>query len=177
MKWHWSNSELAVERARWEKRLQRVGLRTPLPETGLDYLLPLLVFAEHEGEGLIHSFRYALAGLWYALRTQRNLRIHLSAACLAILMALLCQVSPVEWAVLALTIGAMIISELFNTVIEALVDLISPDRHPLAKIAKDVAAAAVLTMAIMAVAVGVALFGPRVLAWLSWLLAQWPGSL
>jgi len=162
--------DLSAERARWEARLQRVGLRPPLPEAGLEHLLPLLVFAEHEGEGLIHSFRYAFAGLWYALRTQRNLRIHLVAGTLAVLMAALFQVSPVEWAILALTIGAVIISELFNTVIEALVDLISPDRHPLAKVAKDVAAAAVLCMAIMAVMVGLAIFGPRLVALASWLL-------
>jgi len=159
------------ERARWETRLQRVGLRSPLPEASLEYLLPLLIFAEHEGEGLIHSFRYAFAGLWYALRTQRNLRIHLTAATIVVLLGVLCQVSPVEWAILALTIGAVAISELFNTVVEALVNLISPERHPLAKVAKDVAAAAVLCMAIMAVAVGLAVFAPRLVSLISWLFA------
>ena len=151
----------AAEQARWEKRLRWVGFRTPLPETGLEYLLPLLVFAEHESRGLIYSFRYAFAGLRYALRTQRNLRLHLTAAFIAVLLAALLQISPVEWAILVLTIGAVVISELFNTVVEALVDLISPERHPLAKVAKDVAAAAVLCMAIMAVTVGLALFVPR----------------
>lgn len=156
-----TSQDVAVAQQRWEARLRRVGLYTLLPEAGREYLLPLLIFAEHESQGLIHSFRFAFAGLWYALRTQRNLRVHLSAAALAVLAAMLCQVAPVEWAILTLTIGAVVISELFNTVVEALVDLISPDRHPLAKVAKDVAAAGVLCMAIMAVAVGLAIFGPR----------------
>lgn len=151
----------AAERERWRTRLRCVGLLSPLPEASLEYLLPLLVFAEHEGEGLIHSFRYAFAGLWYALRTQRNLRIHLVTATLAMLLGALLQISPAEWAILALTIGAVVTSELFNTVVEALVNLISPKRHPLAKVAKDVAAAGVLCMAIMAVAVGLAVFAPR----------------
>lgn len=160
---HRPATDSSVERARWKARLQRVGLLAPLPEVGLEYLLPLLVFAEHEGEGLVHSFRYAFAGLWYALRTQRNLRIHLTAATTAVLLGLLLRISSVEWAILALTIGAVVISELSNTVVEALVDLISPDRHPLAKVAKDVAAAGVLCTAITAIAVGLALFGPRLI--------------
>ncbi len=161
-----------AEQEKWEARLRRLGLRVLLPESSLDYLLPLLAFAERESEGLIHSFRYAFAGLWYALRTQRNLRIHLSAAVLVVLLGAMLGLSSVEWALLSLTIGAVIVSELFNTVIEALVNLVSPERHPWAKVAKDVAAAAVLCMAIMAVAVGLAVFAPRLAVLIPWLL-EW----
>lgn len=162
----------ATKQEQWEARLRRLGRRVLLPEASLDYLLPLLVFAERESEGLLHSFRYAFAGLWYALRTQRNLRIHLSAAIIVVLLGALLGLSSVEWALLALTIGAVVVSELFNTVIEALVNLVSPERHPLAKVAKDVAAAAVLCMAIMAVAVGLAVFVPRLAGLIPWLL-EW----
>jgi|GEM_PF-259760 len=167
----------ATTEEKWAGRLRHRGLRLLLPAASLDYLVPLLVFAERESEGLLHSFRYAFAGLWYALRTQRNLRIHLTAAFLVILMGALLGVSPVEWAILALTIGAVIAAELFNTVIEALVNLVSPEWHPLARVAKDVAAAAVLCLAFVAVAVGLAIFIPHWGEWLAWLLKWLVGDL
>ncbi len=109
------------------------------------------------------SFHYAGAGLWWALKTQRNLRIHIGLGTLATLLGLLLGFSTLEFAVLVVTMTLVITLELVNTVVEAAVDLASPAYHPLAKVAKDVAAGAVLASAIGAVLIGLLLFLPRLL--------------
>lgn len=106
---------------------------------------------------LFKSFRFAGQGVIYAIRTQRNFRIQLAAGAAALCVAILLRFELMEWAILILTIAAVLILELLNTVIETVVDLVSPEYHPLAKIAKDVAAAAVLIASVAAVAVGVLL--------------------
>ncbi len=113
----------------------------------------------HRGS-LIDSFRYAFAGLSYALRTQRNTRIHLAIAVLVVAMGLWLQIPLTQWSVLALTIGVVLVGEMLNTVAETLVDLISPGYHPLAKVVKDVTAGAVLLTAIISVVVGLLILGP-----------------
>jgi len=110
------------------------------------------------------SFGYAFAGLFYCVRTQRNFRIHLATGTAATLVGLLLGLSPVEWAVLAVTMVLVLSAEMVNTMIEALVDLVTQEYHPLAKTAKDVAAGVVLLTAIGAVVVGLIIFGPRLLA-------------
>ena len=112
---------------------------------------------------LARSFHYAFAGLFYVARSQRNFRIHMAAALLAALLALALGFAPLEWAVLATIITLVMTLEMVNTVVEAAVDLASPVYHPLAKIAKDVAAGAVLLTAIGAVVVGLFLFVPHLL--------------
>lgn len=112
---------------------------------------------------LARSFRYAFAGLGYCLRTQRNFRIHTLAATLVTVLGVLLGLSWVEWAVLALTVTMVLAAEMVNTVVEAAVDLASPAYHPLAKVAKDVAAGAVLVTALGAVVVGACVFLPHVL--------------
>src|SRR5688500_9464598 len=86
---------------------------------------------------VVSSFYFAFAGVAYLFRTQRNARIHAIIGALVIAMAVWLRVSRVEWAILALTIAAVIILEGLNTAIEAAVDLASPQVHPLAKVAKD----------------------------------------
>jgi diacylglycerol kinase (ATP) len=110
----------------------------------------------------LRSFQYAFEGLRYVLG-QPNFRIHLAAAALVIVAAALLRVSSGEWLALILVSLLVLIVEMLNTVIEVVVDLVSPDRHPLAKIAKDVGAGAVLTAAFAAAIVGVYVFGPRLL--------------
>lgn len=107
---------------------------------------------------ICNSFGYAFGGLRYALATQRNLRIHLTAAALALWMGHRWGLAPGEWAALLVCIGLVLAAELFNTALEAAVDLACPQMHPLAAAAKDAAAAAVLVCAFAAVGVGVALF-------------------
>ena len=112
----------------------------------------------------VQSFRYAFAGLAHCFRTQRNFRIHIAAAVLAALLALFLGLTFVEWAVLTLLVVMVMAAEMVNTMVEALVDLVTAEYHPLAKVAKDVAAGIVLLTAIGAVAVGLLVFGPKVLA-------------
>jgi diacylglycerol kinase (ATP) len=107
------------------------------------------------------SMNYATAGLAYAFRTQRNLRLHFSMAVLVILLAAAFRFTRLELSLLSLTIGMVITSELVNTAVEATVDLITGDYHPLAAIAKNLAAAAVLMASVVAVAVGFFLFFER----------------
>ena len=113
---------------------------------------------------LIRSFSHAFAGLGHGLRTQANMRIHILAAAGVIVAGLLLQISPIEWAILVVTIMIVMSAELFNSAIEAAVDRVGNEPHPLSKIAKDLAAGAVLIGAIGAVLVGLLIFGPRLLA-------------
>lgn len=119
---------------------------------------------------LVESFRCAFAGLWHTLRTQRNARIHLSIAIMVVIVGMALNLKESEWAVIGLTIGFVFVAEMFNTVIEAVIDLVTEEYHPLAKQAKDVAAAAVLTAAMTAVAVGLLVLGPPLLTRLGWRL-------
>jgi diacylglycerol kinase len=115
----------------------------------------------------IASFGYAFSGLWYVMRTQRNARVHAAAAVLAIGLGIFLHISAVEFAVTFVAISGVFIAEMFNTALEAGVDLASPQRHPLAKVAKDVAAGAVLVSAILAVIIGLFIFGPHLWALLA----------
>lgn len=110
------------------------------------------------------SFGHALAGIWHALRTQQNMRIHLTAMLSVVIVGLYLNLDAVRWAILALTIGMVLVAEMFNTVAEAAMDAATTEFHPLVKIAKDVAAGAVLIAAIVAVIVGLLVLGP--LLWL-----------
>ena len=116
---------------------------------------------QSEWTKFIAGFGHAFKGLWYALRTQRNARVHVSIAILAILMGVVLHISAVEFAIVFMAITGVFIAEMFNTVFELCIDLASPDYHPLAKIAKDVAAGAVLLSAMLSVVIGLFVFGPH----------------
>jgi diacylglycerol kinase (ATP) len=119
---------------------------------------------------LIASFRYAFAGLGYLLWTQRNAKIHTVIGLAAIAFGLILGLDHYEWLALVLTITIVLAAEGVNTALEAVVDLASPDYHPLAKIAKDVGAGTVLLTAIASVIIGLLLFLPHLLPiLLSWL--------
>lgn len=111
----------------------------------------------------IRSFGYAFEGIYYTLRTQRNMRVHLGIGICAAALGIWLDISAVEWAVLLVMMALVFALEMVNTVIEALVDLVTDRYHLQAKIAKDVAAGAVLVAAILAVGVGLFLFLPRLL--------------
>lgn len=112
----------------------------------------------------VGSISHALAGIRHAWRTQPHLRIHAAVAAIVVGAGLMLSLAAWEWAILLVLITLVIALELANTAIEALVDLVSPAQHPLAKIAKDTAAAAVLCAAIGAAVTGVIVFGARILA-------------
>ncbi|MNO62416.1 Undecaprenol kinase [compost metagenome] len=111
------------------------------------------------------TFRYALEGIVVSLKTQRNLRFHIVAAVFVMLAALFFDLPLRDIALLLLVIGFVISAELFNTAIEAVVDLVTPEWHSLAKMAKDAAAGAVLIAACFAVLIGIVLFYEPVVTW------------
>jgi diacylglycerol kinase (ATP) len=117
----------------------------------------------NEAYSRLRSFKYALQGWWFVLRTQKNAWIHALASVIVVPLALWLQVSRLELAVIFLAITAVWVGEFLNTAIEAVVDMASPEFHPLAKVAKDVAAAAVLLAAIAAVLIGLLILGPPLL--------------
>jgi diacylglycerol kinase (ATP) len=111
----------------------------------------------------LQSLGYALAGWLYMLRYQKNTRIMSVASIVVLVIAAWLQVSLRDWAVLIVTITIVWMAEFLNAGIEAVVNLASPDYHPMAKVAKDVAAAAVLLGVIASVLVGLLILGPPLL--------------
>jgi len=107
---------------------------------------------------LTDSFRYAWAGLVQIWKDERNIKIHFLAACGTLLAAVIAGLDRLEVAVLIAVIGLVVIAEVFNTVVEVLVDMITVEYHPLAAKAKNMSAGAVLVAAIVAVAAGVVIF-------------------
>jgi diacylglycerol kinase len=108
----------------------------------------------------IRSFQHAFRGLWYVLRTQQNAWIHAFVTTAVVILGFWLAVPARDWAILVLTIAMVWMAEILNTSIEAVVDLASPLHHPLAKVGKDVGAAAVLIAAFVAVLVGLLILGP-----------------
>ena len=111
----------------------------------------------------IKSFVFAFQGILYVLRTQRNMRVHFAAGILVIIAGLVLGVSAPEWAALLAIMALVYALEMLNTVVEAIVDLVTQEYHPLAKVAKDVAAGAVLVAAIFAVVIALIVLLPRFL--------------
>jgi len=111
----------------------------------------------------VKSFKYAQAGISHALKTQRNLWIHFALGLLVLVVSFLLNVSYVELAILVITIFFVIVVEVLNTAIEEIVNVISPAHRLEAKLAKDVAAAAVLLSAIGAVIIGIIILMPRLI--------------
>lgn len=108
----------------------------------------------------IHSFGHAFRGWWHVIRTQRNAWIHVCISVAVFSVSAWMGLAARDWAVIVLATAMVFAAEFLNTAIEAVVDLASPQMHPLAKIAKDVGAGAVLLSALAAVVIGVLLLGP-----------------
>jgi diacylglycerol kinase len=109
----------------------------------------------------LKSFVYAGQGIAHGLRTQRNMRVELGIAIAVVIAGIAFRITAVEWAVLFVCIGMVLSAELINTVTELAVDLLTQRYHPVAKVAKDAGAGAVLITALASVAVGIAIFGTR----------------
>jgi diacylglycerol kinase len=110
------------------------------------------------------SMKYAFSGIRYVLRTQKNSWVHLFFTVLVIILGLLLKLGITQWVALVLCIGMVWLAEFLNTALEAAINLISPDQHPLAKICKDVAAGAVLITAICSIVTGILIFLPPLYA-------------
>ncbi|HEV8608260.1 MAG TPA: diacylglycerol kinase family protein [Tepidisphaeraceae bacterium] len=135
-------------------------LISPLPPDQSKEDVPPTNLPRRRGVGLIRSFYFAFVGLGYLFRTQRNARIELALGVLACGFGWWLRISRVEWAIIAFTIALVLILEGLNTAVEAAVDLSSPNYHPLAKAAKDLAAAMVLIASLASLAVGLLILGP-----------------
>ena len=136
--------------------------------------------AAKDQQSVASSFEHAYQGIIYALRTQRNMRIHAVVAALVLVAGLLVGVSALELAALVLTIMIVFVTEILNTALEFVVDLVTKEYHPLAKLAKDVSAGAVLVSSVGAVLVGYLILaddlGPLSLETLQ-SIRRWPGHL
>lgn len=106
------------------------------------------------------SFRYAFAGWWYVIRTQKNAWIHTVVSVSVILAGIWLRIAPHDWAVILLAIGMVWTAEFLNTALEAVVDLASPSQHYLARVGKDVGAAAVLIASLASILIGLLILGP-----------------
>ncbi|HEY4552042.1 MAG TPA: diacylglycerol kinase family protein [Bacillaceae bacterium] len=115
---------------------------------------------------LSQSFRYAIEGLRKAAASEKNFQLHLIAAVAAVTLGFLFHIDVLEWMFILLCIFGMFALELLNSAIEKTVDLVTSEYRPLAKKAKDFAAAAVLVYAIMTVLIGILIFVPKIAKWL-----------
>lgn len=115
----------------------------------------------------VQSLGYALAGWLYMLRHQKNTRLMGAASAVVAIVALWLEVDFSGWAVLILSIAMVWMAEFLNAAVEAVVNLASPEYHPMAKVGKDVAAAAVLLGVVASVVIGLLILGPPLLAKLS----------
>lgn len=119
---------------------------------------------------LINSFKYALSGIKSAYKTEQNMKIHLLIMEIVILMALILNISFNEWLIVLICFMVVISSELFNTALEKCVDLASPNKNEIAKLAKDVSAGAVLITAIFAAIIGIIIFLPKIIIFVKGLI-------
>lgn len=110
------------------------------------------------------SFGFALQGFRYTMATERNIRVMLGGAAFAVVMGLVLHLDLVSWAIVFLCIGCVLAAELMNTAIETVVDLVSPEYHPLAGHAKDIAAAAVYVLSFLVAIVGVCVFANAIIS-------------
>ena len=111
-----------------------------------------------------HSFQAALTGAVHTVRSEPNARIELAAGIVAAAVGVWLRITPVEWAILAVTISTVLALEAVNSALESVVDLASPDIHELARIAKDCAGGALIFAVLGSLGVAAAIFGPRLLA-------------
>ncbi|KZN96284.1 MAG: diacylglycerol kinase family protein [Bacillaceae bacterium] len=112
---------------------------------------------------LLKSFYFAVQGIAAAFQSERNFRIHVTAAIIVIAAGLFFNISLIEWIVILLLIGGMLALELVNTAIERIADAVSKEFHPLLKTAKDAAAGAVLVYAAVSVVIGFIIFAPKII--------------
>ena len=110
------------------------------------------------------SFTYNYEGIKYALLNEQSMIIHFIIALIVIIFGFILKLNKYEWMITLIIVACVISSEFINTAVEAVVDMVMPEKHPLAKIAKDTASAAVGIFAIVALIIGFIIFVPKFLA-------------
>ncbi len=114
--------------------------------------------------GFRKSFLFAIQGFRTAVATERNIKVMLAVGACAVVAGLALQLDLLSWAIVLLCCGVVIMAELMNTAVETVVDLVSPEFHPLAGRAKDIAAAAVWVLSVIVAIVGVLVFANAIVA-------------
>lgn len=112
---------------------------------------------------IMSSFKYAFQGILTSFKTERNMKIHIMIMVLVIIAGIILKISKIEWMICILLFVIVIVGELFNTSVETIVDMVMPEINEKAKIAKDVAAGAVLISAIGAAIIGLTIFIPKII--------------
>lgn len=115
---------------------------------------------------LFNSFKYSFQGLFYAYKFEQSLFIHAIFVILVVFFGIIFEIDKIEWLFCILFMGLVMATELINTSLEAVVDLVSPNIHPLAKIAKDTASAAVFIFSMTAAIAGLIIFVPKIIEFL-----------
>ncbi|MBY4797976.1 diacylglycerol kinase family protein [Collinsella sp. AGMB00827] len=113
----------------------------------------------------IRSFRFALEGIGIAIKTERNIKVMLGIGAVALIVSAWLALDPISWCIILMCCALVIHAELVNTALEAVVDLASPEIHPLAKRAKDIAAASVYVLSVMSALVGLLVFSHALGLW------------
>lgn len=150
-----SDELLAARTKEWPEGRERLAASPQIDPRDYSYMVSSSRWA---------SLRYALDGLLYMARHQKNVRIQLAATVAVAGLALWLRIPATHWAILVLTIALEWMAEFINAAIEAAVNLAGPEPHPMARVSKDVAAAAVLLGAVAALVVGVLILGPPLFA-------------
>lgn len=109
------------------------------------------------------SFKYAFKGVFYVIRTQTNMRIHLILTLVALFLGWFLKINKIEWLFITLAIFAVLVSEMINTAIEEIMDLLYPKFNTKVGIIKDIAAGVVLLFAVFAIIIGVIIFLPKII--------------
>ncbi|MEK4977398.1 diacylglycerol kinase family protein [Bacillus sp. FSL K6-6540] len=117
-------------------------------------------------QSLYRAFGCAMRGILTAVQTERNMKIHIAAALIVFIAAALLQLDRIRWLFLVLAVSLVFIAELVNTAVEAIIDLVSPEEHVLARVAKDTAAGAALVAAVFAIVIGIMVFYEPVWEWI-----------
>lgn len=116
---------------------------------------------------LLYSFKYAFQGIVSAFKTERNMKIHVAAVVLVTIAGLFFKISKIEWMICIILFGMVISLELANTAIETTVDIAMPEKNEKAKLAKDIAAGAVLVCAFISLIIGGMIFVPKICAFIT----------
>lgn len=118
--------------------------------------------SNNKSKSLLDSFKYAMQGIKTAIKAERNMKVHVLLMLIVIIAGIVLKISSFEWIVCVILFGLVISAELINTSLEAIVDIIMPDLHPKAKVAKDIAASSVLVIAVVSAIVGMIIFIPKI---------------
>lgn len=110
------------------------------------------------------GFAYAWNGLVELIKSEKNFKIHFIVTIIILILSLILKLTAIEWTIILLTIGSVLIAETFNTVIERIIDYVKPDIHPIAKHIKDISAGGVLIAAFISVIIGIIIYLPKIIA-------------